>query len=87
MDVTPKKTVQITHLRADEIYLTGDFNRWSVPGLRMREVRRGCWETEVGAQLAMGRLACAAMIQGRVIEVISLPIDKKHSDQQPSVQG
>jgi 1,4-alpha-glucan branching enzyme len=31
---------------ADEVYLAGDFNRWSIPGVAMRRVAPGWWEVQ-----------------------------------------
>lgn len=38
---------------AEQVYLTGDFNNWSVPGLPMKQTQPGSWELK--AELPPGQ--------------------------------
>ena len=70
--ITPM-TFQVAHVEADEIYLTGDFNRWSVPGIRMKRTTPGHWESTVEENVT-GIVAAAVLIGGRVAEVMPVRV-------------
>ena len=66
-------TVQVEHAEAEEIYLTGDFNRWAVPGIRMKQTTPGHWETTL-AEKVRGIVAAAVLVGNRVAEVMPLRV-------------
>lgn len=71
------RTIRVVHHSADEVYLTGDFNRWAVPGVAMKRATPGCWEALIMIPVT-GNLAAAVFHHGRVVAVIR--IDTRDND-------
>lgn len=52
METAGTKLFRVHCPNAQQVYLVGDFNRWAVPGVPMKQVETGVWE--VTAQIPAG---------------------------------
>lgn len=70
---------------ADECYLIGDFNGWSVPGVRMDRVAPELWRAIIGPRNHVGRMQGVAMQQGRVVRFVTALVETLHAAQSREV--
>lgn len=66
---------------ADECYLIGDFNGWSVPGVRMSRVDPATWQAIIGRRDHVGRMQGVAMHHGRVMRLVAAAVESLQSVQ------
>ncbi|MCE9589012.1 MAG: hypothetical protein K8S99_00630 [Planctomycetes bacterium] len=76
MDTTQQNEWNVTVRApdADECYLIGDFNAWSVPGVRMSRVDTDTWSATVDRSEGVGRVQGVAMRNGRVMRLIQAEV-------------
>ena len=64
---------RVEHPTAEEVFLTGDFLDWRIPGMQMRRVAQGLWELSVNVPAkGKGLLSAAALVAGRVVDVFPI---------------
>jgi hypothetical protein len=79
-------TLQARHGAADEAFLIGDFNRWSIPGTRMCQVQPGLWEVAVPSQWTIGRVAFAFFAWGRLQDIVAVSSGSESADRSTAKQ-
>jgi len=73
LDTAMMNYFRVEHPTAEEVFLTGDFLDWRVPGVQMRRVAQGLWELTVHVPAkGKGLLSAAALVAGRVVDVFPI---------------
>ena len=66
--------LQVFFPHVEEVFLGGEFNRWSVPGLALEQVGNDTWETRLqlpsmSPASALASAGCFGFVRGRLSQV------------------
>ena len=51
-------TIRVRYAECAELFVAGDFNRWSLPGLRLNQWGADIWEASIALEPGAYRFAC-----------------------------
>ena len=60
--------LRIEFPNVDEVFLSGPFNRWSIPGKPMHRVCESTWETQVQVDDEPRTVGCFGLVNGRIVQ-------------------